>query len=44
MGSFIEFTVMFLATFYFLALFPMKQWIDRVFGLIDSTVAGGKTS
>jgi hypothetical protein len=28
LGSYIEFTIMFLVTFYFLALFPIKRCVD----------------
>lgn len=36
MGSYIEFTVMFLATFYPLALFVMKSRVEWVFSQIGS--------
>jgi len=38
-GSYIEFTVMFLVTFYIFALFPIKycvDWFLRRFGLFES--------
>ncbi|HYA43775.1 MAG TPA: hypothetical protein VEF34_20935 [Syntrophobacteraceae bacterium] len=39
LGSYIEFAVMFLTTFYVLALFPMKRWADRFFFAIGAPVA-----
>ena len=38
LGSYVEFVVMFLATFYALALFPIKHWVDRFSPLLDRTV------
>ena len=39
LGSYIEFTVMFFVTFYVLALFPIKHWVDRFFSLLGLSVA-----
>ena len=39
LGSYIEFTLMFLVTFYVLALFPIKYWVDRFFSLLGLSVA-----
>jgi len=38
-GSYIEFSIMFLATFYVFALFPLKRRVDRFFALIGFSVA-----
>ncbi len=32
LGSYVEFAIMFLVTFYVLALFPIKHCVDRFFG------------
>ena len=39
LGSYIEFTIMFLATFYAMALLPIKHWVGRFFSLLGRTVA-----
>jgi len=44
LGSYIEFTVMFLATFYALALFPIKRWVNRFSSLFGQTVVDGQVS
>ncbi len=38
LGSYIEFTVMFLVTFYVLALFPIKYLVEGFFSLFDLSV------
>jgi hypothetical protein len=38
LGSSIEFTVIFLVTFYVLALFPIKYWVDRFFSLFGLSI------
>jgi hypothetical protein len=43
LGSYIEFTVMFLATFYVLALFPIKHWVNRFCSLFDLWVVNNQS-
>ena len=44
LGSYIEFTIMFLATFYVLALFPVKRCVDRFCFPIGTPVANNEGS
>ena len=39
LGSYVEFTLMFLATFYALALLPINRWVSRMFRLLRLPVA-----
>jgi hypothetical protein len=39
LGSYIEFTIMFLATFYVLALLPIKRWANRFILPVDAPPA-----
>lgn len=38
LASYIEFTAMFLITFYVLVLFLIKYWVDRFFSLFELSV------
>lgn len=39
LGAYIEFIIMFLATFYILALFPIKRCVNRFFDRIATSFA-----
>jgi hypothetical protein len=42
LGTYIEFTIMFLATFYVLVLFPVKSWVNWLFSSAGIRAASNK--